>query len=446
VMIAPVDADGVDHSAALAASVKVGATILVGGVAHTIDLVDPTKPGNAGAAWIPGTLYLLVSPATDANGNHLKGVHAEGDRVTLAIGAADGAVLTLASGKPAWQAPAGGALALDGLTDVTADPTTPAGKVLGTTATGAWGPVDAPSGLPSTAAGFRWTGSTAATLPPGTTNVERGDSIKIAHTDADGVDRSAWLHALKAGDTLTITAAGVDYPLVLADAGSIRFPDVQHQNTPGQDYFEFESPGEIPSVAIKATEFVLSAGAGPKPGDVLTLDASKAPTWQAVDHPTELPPTTAVGHAQWTKVGTAWVDDGQATPPNRAGSGLVFAVKDAAGVDHTAALKAMVGTDVTVTQGALSVTFKVDSIDDQGSSIWLQTTTAMPAFVDGPLTLTASALPPSAAPDGAVLTLAGGKPAWQAPAGGAPPEVAVSATEPTEPSVLLWVKLPGGTP
>jgi hypothetical protein len=44
-----------------------------------------------------------------------------------------------------WDKPAP-APALDGLTDVTAPAATPAGKVLGTTATGTWAPVDPPQG------------------------------------------------------------------------------------------------------------------------------------------------------------------------------------------------------------------------------------------------------------------------------------------------------------
>jgi hypothetical protein len=44
------------------------------------------------------------------------------------------------------QGPPGPAGPLDILTDVSAPPDTPAGKVLGTTATGQWGPVDPPSG------------------------------------------------------------------------------------------------------------------------------------------------------------------------------------------------------------------------------------------------------------------------------------------------------------
>jgi hypothetical protein len=50
------------------------------------------------------------------------------------------------AGPEGPQGPAGPAGALDILTDVAAPSSTPAGKVLGTTATGQWGPVDPPEG------------------------------------------------------------------------------------------------------------------------------------------------------------------------------------------------------------------------------------------------------------------------------------------------------------
>jgi hypothetical protein len=47
------------------------------------------------------------------------------------------------------RGPEGPVVPLDGLTDVTAPASTPAGKVLATTATGQWGPVDLPAnGVP----------------------------------------------------------------------------------------------------------------------------------------------------------------------------------------------------------------------------------------------------------------------------------------------------------
>jgi hypothetical protein len=53
------------------------------------------------------------------------------------------------------QGPAGTPVSLDALSDVTAPASTPSGKILGTTATGVWGPVDAPTG----SAWNRWTGT-----------------------------------------------------------------------------------------------------------------------------------------------------------------------------------------------------------------------------------------------------------------------------------------------
>lgn len=54
------------------------------------------------------------------------------------------------------RGPEGPAVPLDGLTDVTAPANTVAGKLLGTTATGQWGPVDAP-----TTGWGKWSGTQA---------------------------------------------------------------------------------------------------------------------------------------------------------------------------------------------------------------------------------------------------------------------------------------------
>jgi hypothetical protein len=71
------------------------------------------------------------------------------DAAVLFGGSDTGKVLTVGDAGPGWEpvpVPAAPSLALDALTDVTAPADTPEGKVLGTTATGQWGPVDAPTG------------------------------------------------------------------------------------------------------------------------------------------------------------------------------------------------------------------------------------------------------------------------------------------------------------
>jgi hypothetical protein len=74
------------------------------------------------------------------------------DGSAVLFGGSDtGRVLTVKDTGPGWAAvppPAPPSLALDALTDVTAPADTPEGKVLGTTATGSWGPVAAPAGVP----------------------------------------------------------------------------------------------------------------------------------------------------------------------------------------------------------------------------------------------------------------------------------------------------------
>jgi hypothetical protein len=72
-----------------------------------------------------------------------------GDAAIVFGGSDTGKVLTVGDAGPGWEpVPAAPApsLALDALTDVTAPADTPTGKMLGTTAVGTWGPVDAPTG------------------------------------------------------------------------------------------------------------------------------------------------------------------------------------------------------------------------------------------------------------------------------------------------------------
>jgi hypothetical protein len=72
--------------------------------------------------------------------------------VAVRVAAADGSHLVLVQGAPQWREVVVG-IDLDQVGDVTAPANTPAGKVLGTTAVGAWGPVDV---------WHRWTGTQAA--------------------------------------------------------------------------------------------------------------------------------------------------------------------------------------------------------------------------------------------------------------------------------------------
>jgi hypothetical protein len=82
---------------------------------------------------------------TGVNGAALKEAIRRAQIVTVHRGT-DGTHPTLVVEKVENPADAGSSLTLDALRDVTAPASTPAGKVLGTTATGVWGPVDAAGG------------------------------------------------------------------------------------------------------------------------------------------------------------------------------------------------------------------------------------------------------------------------------------------------------------
>jgi len=84
-----------------------------------------------------------------------------------------------AAGPAGPTGPAGPAGPLDILTDVTAPSTTPAGKVLGTTATGQWGPVDPPAGGGQTHA-RQWTISGFAVAAGAATRIAGWQATKVS--------------------------------------------------------------------------------------------------------------------------------------------------------------------------------------------------------------------------------------------------------------------------
>jgi hypothetical protein len=93
-----------------------------------------------------GTLGKVVDTSgTSVNGAALKEAIRRAQIVTVHRGT-DGTHPTLVVEKVENPADAGSSLTLDALRDVSAPASTPVGKVLGTTATGVWGPVDAATG------------------------------------------------------------------------------------------------------------------------------------------------------------------------------------------------------------------------------------------------------------------------------------------------------------
>jgi hypothetical protein len=111
---------------------------------------DLSGISGTGAVWADfgGTLGKVVDTAgTDINGAALKEAIRRGQIVTVHRGS-DGTHPTLVVEKVENPADAGSSLTLDALRDVTAPANTPAGKFIGTTAVGEWGPVDAPNAVP----------------------------------------------------------------------------------------------------------------------------------------------------------------------------------------------------------------------------------------------------------------------------------------------------------
>jgi hypothetical protein len=99
---------------------------------------------GTGAVWADfgGTIGKVVDTSgTSINGAALKEAIRRGQIVTVHRGS-DGSHPTLVAERVENPADLGSSLSLDALKDVTAPANTPTGKVLGTTAVGAWGPVD----------------------------------------------------------------------------------------------------------------------------------------------------------------------------------------------------------------------------------------------------------------------------------------------------------------
>jgi hypothetical protein len=101
-------------------------------------------------------------------------------------------------------------LELDDLLDVTAPASTPAGKALGTTGTGTWGPVDLPEGLPPTALPAPYVYKAGGVQGPGQSTLMNGIYVIAHNTDQQGTAH-AWQAALSAGDPFVFGPAGAPW-------------------------------------------------------------------------------------------------------------------------------------------------------------------------------------------------------------------------------------------
>lgn len=408
------------------------------------DVVRVTQGVNSGTFTLSGPAVRTGSgwdlPLSASSGTFIN--MATNQPVDVAMGsvhAAEGDVLTIVKDTPVWKAPAAGGsaapIALDALTDVTADPTTPAGKVLGTTATGAWGPVDAPSGLPPA-----------------------GVSAEFTHIDNDGPNPVGYeffgrnlkfagvppepIKSLKVGDHLRIEMAGITAEGVVSFifAGGPNDTTNITLNPPLPVTTFGGYPPTVP-FGTKATITVNPVA----DGVVLALDGGK-PAWKPVDHPTELPPTTGAGF-RWTYRaggGVAGTFADQKWDGAMDHKMIWFATTDADGHDVTAFLSAVkVGDTFT---WAIDGTARTDTV----AAIVPETVSGVPGIhfdlgepADSAITTNSkeATVTGGGAKPGDVLTLDASKtPTWQAPAGGhVPNEVEISATEPTDPEVDIWI-------
>jgi hypothetical protein len=183
-----VDSTGVNHSTTEFATIKNGdvLTLTQGNRQASFTVTNASTTGSYRAFNGTWSGDLFTSFATD------------GTLVTLALSvtAPEGSVLTAASGQPAWKPlpapPAAGAQYLFDLDDVSMSPGTAVGKVLGTTATGVWGPVNAPGGLPANPSDLPllvWNPTTDAWEPARVTR----EGVLIMDSDVSEASRTASL-------------------------------------------------------------------------------------------------------------------------------------------------------------------------------------------------------------------------------------------------------------
>jgi hypothetical protein len=266
---------------------------------------------GTGAVWADfgGVIGKVVDTSgTSINGASLKEAIRRGQIVTVHRGT-DGTHPTLVVEKVENPADTGSSLTLDALRDVTAPANTPIGKVLGTTAVGEWGPIDAPGGLPSPGSprpGGSWTyNGVGAATAPGEIKVNSATTVttlRVNPLDSAGTDWSAQIDALQVGDIITMTQAGP--PIDLRVRGAI--------NTSGSRNIPVDSvsASALTQGGTVRLEFP-PATPSASPGDVLTLDGTLAPVWRSnaisgldslsdVTAPADTPPynflgTTAVG-------------------------------------------------------------------------------------------------------------------------------------------------------
>jgi hypothetical protein len=321
----------------------------------------------------------------------LTGLPEDTTDVVVSVGPADGSVLTLDNGQPAWMPL----------------PEPPSGLPPATiTDGGIW---DVVAGSTPT------TGQAAYSVGAGSTR-----RFRLHKTDAAGKD---WTDA----------ALDVAIPIgAVIDVGGESFTvtEAVTSTTAGPEPIWLVVTTMLEGEATVATRVPIT-WAVPRTSGVLGLGAG-GPEWQ--DPPSGLPAAAGfAGEWEWTT-----------EPANpAAGQALAFMEKialaptDKAGADHTAALAALKAGDVVNVGGhPFTVNRVVDSAGGPPGTKVLRFDSPGPAsdlFAEGAVVKISAG-----ATDGSVLTLDNGQPAWL-PAAGGGDEVEIGPTEPTDPNIKVWI-------
>jgi hypothetical protein len=405
-----VDSAGVDHTDEFHVIKGDPLDIWVDGVKHTVTVGADTNGDHrdwtlAGTGNDPIGHYLdlyfdTVLPDAVRNA---KVIELSGGWAQKPItGAADGNVLTLAGGKPAW-----GPVSVDHPTELPAVPGTH----------GQWTVQVKPANAPAFGAapdpGFCWIDTSNVTFA-------KTDLSGRTFTDSELDAIRTWTLQPEGGALFTTTEDGG------ASYGTAYF--ILHATT----------PPSVPTIAA-GTKVTMTDGKSPT-GQVLTLDAAGKPAWKPLpDAPSGLPsldqPAATLSY-KWNYtagVGQSGMVGVDAISPTK----LQFNSFDAVGFGnkHDAVFQALKAGDVVrVTQGANVGTFTLSGPAVKTGSGWdLPLTGATGTFVNmvpnDPVTVAIGSVH---AAEGDVLTIVKDTPTWQAPSGGGMPD------NPRDMPLLVW--------
>jgi hypothetical protein len=293
--------------------IRVGAGAVTTSTTATVALATTPGPGGAiypGLNDVPGTAavwadfsgtlgHVRTAAGADVLGNTLKQWIRQGTVLTVHRDNADPAHPNLIVDQVTNPTPAGSSLALDDLRDVTAPAATPAGKVLGTTATGQWGAVDGlPSPRPPAAP---YTYHTAGVQTAGQAVYLQG-YVAVHETDTAGVDHD-WGHVLKPGSGFRFAGATFHAQLVNLSDGVL--PQMMIDTFVASGICMIKPVEPLPAAPADGTAATFQPLWDGK------LLGVQGDAWAAVDPPSGGPAdgSTDNGILVWDATAGAWVPD-----------------------------------------------------------------------------------------------------------------------------------------